>query len=171
MPCEEYKPDVCPHCGQAETYIIGLDQGSVDILRALYFAVIRKGLNNVHLRNECETGRVGLDYETMIHEGMMTSNMVGNASRPRFHGLIAHVDGEPGHYCLTNKGMKFLRGEPVPRHAIISKVEGHNIGYWHPEDTVRITDFKGQGVYWGWDVVGGAIVRAPHQTIQQMAFV
>ena len=61
-----------------------------------------------------------------------------NLSRPRFHGLIAYIDGKKGYYCLTRKAGKFLRGEAIPQYAIISKATGHQEGYWMPE-TYKIT--------------------------------
>ena len=77
-----------------------------------------KGINVVHPRKEMEG-----------HS--LSSNDVGNLSRARFHGLIAKVKGEKGNYLLTTKGAKFLRGEAVPKYAIISIVTGKQIGRAH----------------------------------------
>lgn len=105
----------------------------------------------------------GLDYDLMIKEGMLTSNQVGNLSRPRFHGLIAHVKDNPGNYCLTHKGAQFLKGQEIPRFAIISKSENHQIGYYMADEyTVTVRDFAKDEEYWegiNFDIVEGRIVK------------
>lgn len=159
---EEYKPERCNCCNQTTTYLLPVDRGTVDILRALAVAIYRKGINIIHPRKEIETSDL-IDYDLMIKEGMLTSNMVGNLSRPRFHGLIARVKDNPGNYCLTHKGAEFLKGKEIPRFAIISKTEGHQIGYHLPEEyTVTIKDFVKDEDYWEgitFDIVEGRIVK------------
>ena len=117
----------------------------------------------IHPRKEMEISRGELDYPTMVQEGCMTSNQVGNLSRPRFHGLIAHIKGEPGNYCLTTKGAEFLKGREIARFAIISKQDGHQIGYFKPEEyTVTIKDFAPDEEYWegiNFDIIQGRIVK------------
>lgn len=133
-----YEPEKCECCGQTKTYLLGIDRGSVEILKGVARAIGEKGINCVHVNKEL-VGR----YLTPIQ---MT-----NMSRPRSHGLIAHVRGEgmKGNYLLTRKGAAFLRGERIPKFAIMSKSEGHQIGYFEPESlTVAITDFTGKEDYW-----------------------
>ena len=113
-----WEPEVCEHCNQSKTYILGIDQGTYSILKKIADAVSAKGINAVHPRRE----------------GILTTTEWCNLSRPRFHGLIARVRGDAGVYCLTRKGAAFLRGEAIPRYAIISKAEHHQIGYVDPEN-------------------------------------
>ena len=147
---EKYAPEYCACCGQSKTYLLPIDRGTVDILRSVARAILNKGINAIHPRKEMEIGAdKNLDYDLMIKEGMLTSNMVGNLSRPRFHGLIAHIKEQPGNYCLTSKGAKFLKGEEVSKYAIISKVSGHQEGYWMEEKyRVTIKDFSIDEEYW-----------------------
>ena len=127
----KFQADICPACKQTCTYILGLDHGSVDILKQVARFIGKKGINAVHPRKEME----GV---------WLTSNQVGNLSRLRFHGLIAAVRGNRGNYLLTRKGADFLRGTSIPRYAIISKAEKHQIGYFAPESiTCVINDFRG----------------------------
>ncbi len=162
---DPYQPETCPHCNQTTTYLLPIDCGTVDILRAVARAIRVKGINIIHPRKEMEVDEKKYQcYDHMIANGKMTSNMVGNLSRPRFHGLIAHVKGEPGNYCLTSKGARFLKGDIVARFAIISKKDGHQIGYYMPEEYfVKIDDFKrSEDEYWegiDFDIVDGRIVK------------
>ena len=146
-----YQPKVCTCCGQSLTYLLSIDRGSVDILKAISTAIGRKGINCIHPRKEMEISAGKIDYASMVQEGHLTSNQVGNLSRPRFHGLIAKVKGDnmAGNYCLTTKGAKFLKGEEIPHCAIISKEKNHQIGYFE-EDIYRCTikDFTPDYEYW-----------------------
>lgn len=84
------------------------------------------------------------NYKDMVAGGKMTTRMEGNKSRARFHGLIASI-GE-GEFVLT---AKFLRGEPVPRVAMIDKVTGYNVGYWNESDTVTFAELmSGHTPFW-----------------------
>jgi len=147
---ETYISEICQCCGQSKTYLLPIDRGTTDILRAVAKAILNKGINAIHPRKEMENKLApGVDYDVMIREGMLTSNQVGNLSRPRFHGLIAHIQKQPGNYCLTSKGAKFLKGERIPKYAIIDKVSGHQIGYWRAEKyQVCIKDFVLEEEYW-----------------------
>lgn len=137
----DYQNETCKCCGQSTTYVLGIDHGTVKIVQQIARFIGKKGINAVHPRKEMEGS-------------YLTSNEVGNLSRARFHGLIARLKGEPGNYVLTTKGAKFLRGEAIPRYAIISKKEGGNIGYWHIEETSVVYDFNPknpgmeEGEYW-----------------------
>jgi hypothetical protein len=108
-----------------------------------------------------ELGKNQLEYNKMIREGYLTSNMVGNLSKARSQGLIARVEGKPGFYCLTHKGAEFLKGASIPKYAIMSKVTGHNIGYWFEnEERVKMKDLIKNGDYWEIDfnIVDRAVV-------------
>lgn len=141
-----YKPEYCSCCGQTTTYLLPIDRCTVEIMFAIAKFISRKGINSVHPRKEMEN----------IY---LSSNQVGNLSRPRFHGLIAKVKGVSGNYCLTKKGAAFLRGEKVPKYAIISKSEKHQIGYYEPED--HMVTYK-DVVEWveniNFDIVNGEVI-------------
>ena len=119
---EKYISEVCPHCAQSTTYLLGLDKGSVEILMDILKFISAKGINELHPKKET-------DWATNKEKTWFLTNL----SRPRFFGLIAYVKEKKGYYCLTKKAGKFLRGEDIEQYAIISKSTGHNIGYWQPE--------------------------------------
>lgn len=142
----DWKPDLCDACRQTTTYLLGIDRGSVEIVKAIAAAVRASGVNSVHPRKD----------------GILTTTQWCNLARPRFHGLIAKVHGETGRYLLTTKGAQFLRGEPIPRYAIVSKSKGHQIVYFK-EDEILITirDVL-QVPYWegaDFKIVEGVVVR------------
>lgn len=149
-----YEPETCSHCGQTTTYPISVDRGTVDIVKQIARFIGRKGINAVHPRKEMEG-----EY--------LTSNQVGNLSRARLHGLIARIKGESGNYLLTKKGSEFLRGESIPKVAIIKKaVKGvaiHNIGYFEPDEIrCTISDFDETESYWegiNYKISEGRIIR------------
>jgi hypothetical protein len=161
-----YEPEKCEHCGQTLTYLLPVDRGAVDILRSISVAVYRKNINVVHPRKEMEI-KLALsksEYASMIRNGNLTSNQVGNLSRLRFHGLIAAIDGNPGNYCMTTKGAQFLKGRRIPRFAIISKAQGRQVGYYLPEEqTVTIKELvKYDDAYWegiNFDIIEGRIIK------------
>lgn len=158
---EQYIPEKCDCCNQTLTYLIPIDKGTVEILKAIARAILNKGINAIHPRKEMEVSNTQ-NRDLMIKDGFLTSNMVGNLSRPRFHGLIAKVRWQPGNYCLTTKGAKFLKGSLVPRYAIRDKVTKRQIGYWLPEKyQVSIKDFSNDEEYWegiGFDIVSGHVI-------------
>lgn len=146
----KYVPSTCTHCNQTTTYLLPIDKGTVQIIRAISKYIGRKGINVVHPRKEME----GIN---------LTSNEVGNLSRPRFHGLIARVKGEKGNYLLTKKGADFLnRKTKIDKYAIISKETGHNIGYFEPgQHLVSVDDFIDSNEFWegtGYDIVSGRVI-------------
>lgn len=150
MAYQKFQPKVCGCCGQTEEYIMSVDLGTADIVRAIAAAIRRKGENRIFPRNEMEVSKAqmkSMGYDRMVKEGYLTSNMVGNLSKARSQGLIARV--ESGCYCLTTKGAGFLRGDSIPKHAIMSKVTGHNIGYWNEnEERVTVKQLVKSGDYW-----------------------
>ena len=154
-----YTSEKCRHCGQSTTYILPLDKGSANIVYAIARAIGEKRINAVHPRKEIE-GRY------------LTSNQIGNLSRPRFHGLIARIKGNPGNYCLTKKGAAFLRNEPVQRFAIISKTERRQIGYYEPEkNTITAKELlHGDEQYWeavNYEITEGDIIRKPSVKVEE----
>jgi hypothetical protein len=150
MPIQNFQPEICQCCGQSMTYLLPVDKGTVDILKAFSVAIRKKGINEIHPRNEMEVQRGQLSYGEMVGEGVLTSNHVGNLSRLRFHGLIAAIDGKKGFYLLTRKGAAFLRGDRIPKYAIISKAKGHQIGYFEEfTENCTINDFADESApYW-----------------------
>ena len=168
MQLEKFNPKICQCCSQTEEYLMTIDAGTCDIVRAISAAIRRKGENCIHPRKEMEMSKNQLDYSHMIREGYLTSTMVGNLSKARSQGLIAQVEGKPGCYCLTHKGAEFLKGASIPKYAIMSKVTGHNIGYWHENDQrVKMKDLIKSGDYWEIDfnIFGGKIMIGLPQTV------
>lgn len=159
----DFEPHVCESCNQTTEYILSVDRGTVDIVRAIAVAIGKKGINAIHPRKEMERDKADIGM------GLLTSNQVGNLSRPRFHGLIASLDGGAGNYCLTRKGAKFLHGGYIPRYAIISKSEGHQIGYVNPEElTCCISDYKDPEEYWeaiNYEIHNGQIIRPDEKAL------
>jgi hypothetical protein len=131
-----YMPDICPCCKQSCTYIVAIDRGAVELMRAIARYVQMEGVNKVHIRDDLEKK---LKWITSVH--------TGNLSKPRMHGLIARYkeNGErkAGYYLLTKKGSDFLKGASIPRYAIASKVESHQVGYFAENDLkCTINDFN-----------------------------
>jgi len=135
-----FVPDVCPHCTQTTNYEMTLDRGTALIVLAIANAVRRLGRNRVHVADEMLAQHDGgRSFAEMVGAGYMTPKMYTNVSRARRHGLVAFAEGRGGgEYLLTRKGAAFLRGELVPRMAVVSKVTGHNSGYWPEGGTVRV---------------------------------
>lgn len=160
---DKYQPEKCGSCGQSATYVLGIDRGTVDILKAVAVAIRKKGINAIHPRKEMEVSGRKPDYKEMVENGFLTSNQVGNLTRARAHGLIARIKGNPGNYCLTVKGAKFLRGERIAKYAIMSKTTKSQIGYWMPEAyNVSIGMFRPDQEYWegmNYEIEEGKIVE------------
>lgn len=150
----DFKPDVCECCQLTKNYLIGIDKGSIEIVKAISRAIGDKGINLVHANKE------------LIEKKYLTPLQRGNMSRPRAHGLIAmaHGEGMKGNYLLTSKGAKFLRGEiRIPKYAIMNKVTSHQDGYFESERyTVGVNDFMKGDEYWegiGYNIEQGRVVR------------
>lgn len=145
-----YVPSVCPHCNMTTDYLLPIDHGTAHIVKQIARYIGKKGINRVHPRKEMEGT-------------YLTSNDVGNLTRPRAHGLIAKVKGEPGNYLLTAKGSAFLHGTPIPKYAIRSKIDGKTIGYHLPEaHTVIIGELNRAMEYWegiDYSIEEGRIIR------------
>lgn len=163
----KYKPETCDHCGQHTTYLLALDKGSTDIVIALAAAIKIKGINCIHPTKEMEVPAAEWTKERAYREGKLTSTQIGNLTRPRSHGLIAKVSGQPGNWCLTRKGAKFLAGHPVSRYAIMQKSTehkpSHQIGYYEPEENqITLKQLKYEETYWdGYDyeIVSGSVIH------------
>ncbi len=160
---QKFVPQKCTCCGQTVDYALTINQGTVDILKAISVAIRNKGINCIHPRKEMEIHTKQLPYQIMVQAGQLTSNQVGNLSKARMHGLIAKVRGENGNYLLTRKGVRFLKGEPIPRMAIISKMESRTLGYFNEEtDMVTIKDYIHKEEYWegiNYRIVDGRIIK------------
>src|SRR5665213_656494 len=149
---DKFKPTVCQCCSQTTNYLASLDRGSAMIVLALYNAVRINDRNRIHLRNDMECDpSVFTDYLTMAFEGHMTSKMIDNILRPKYHGLVAQVDhGGQGEYLITPKGARFLRNEPIIRAAVISKTTHSKDYYYDETDLVTFHELMGENEPWRW---------------------
>lgn len=135
-----FEPEICDCCGQAKTYLLPIDWGTAVIVKAVAAKVREKQINIVHPTKEMEVPGKAWTYDRAITEGVLTSTQIGNFTRARVHGLIARREGEAGNWVLTRKGAQFLRGERIPRLAVIEKsrkTEGgrsHKQSYFKPEE-------------------------------------
>lgn len=148
-----YQPTVCAHCGQSTDYDVSLDRGTALIVLALYNAVRRIGRNDVHLRDDMEVS-IGTfaGMLAMVNAGYMTSTMVHNVPRARYHGLIAWVEKGTNRFLITPKGRDFLLGKSVPRTAVIDKVTHTKKAYLDPDtDVVTFSELMDPAVPF-WDV-------------------
>lgn len=131
----KFRPSICEGCGQTKTYPIRLDKGSALIVIAIARAVRKKNENKIHLFNETlyRKGEFA-NARDAAESGKMSARAAGNALRPKYHGLIAQVEGGgKGEYLLTPKGAQFLRGMAVPSIAIIDKTQHKKQDYFEPE--------------------------------------
>lgn len=133
MKIEKYVSPICPHCEQTTHYDLNLDRGISYLLIAIYNRVKLNGKNDVHIQNEMAVEHHNYEnIKDLATAGLITFKMEKNVARARKHGLIAFVDRGSGRYLITRKGANFLRGEDVPRTAIVKK-GGSTEGYWLPE--------------------------------------
>lgn len=161
QPKIKYEPKTCECCGQTTTYLLAIDQQTINIVRAVANAIRAKGINAIHPRKEMMVDTKDLrEMENIVRAGKITYTMWNNMTRARAHGLLAKVRGVKANYLLTKKGAKFLRGERVPRYAIISKAEGHQIGYFEPEDhTITIFDVVPYHEPINFEVTDGEVIK------------
>lgn len=129
----KFESEICECCKQTTDYALSLDRGTAMIVLAVYNRVRMKNENRVHLRDEMEVGQKEYeDYRVMISEGHITSRMIDNVLRAKYHGLLAQVDGGGrGEYLITRKGAAFLRDVPLNRVAIIDKATHTKKYYWN----------------------------------------
>lgn len=122
------------------------------MLKRIYRFIERKGINAVHIEKE------------MVQTGMLTGNQKGNAVGHMVRlGLLAHIEGEPGNFCLTRKAVDFLNGQPIPKYAEVAKRTGEHGSRTvsHSEETCTIKDFNRAGDYWevpGFEIREGRII-------------
>lgn len=134
-----FKPKVCDHCGQAQTYLLPLDWGTKVIVQAVARRIRLKKINTVHPTKEMEVPAGEWTYERAINDGVLTSTQIGNLTRARVHGLLAKNVKEPGNWVLTTKGANFLKGQRVEKLAEILKTQtangkpSHKMRYYEPE--------------------------------------
>ncbi len=149
-----YQSEVCQCCGQTTTYLLPIDTGTCDIVKAFAAAVKNKGINLIHPTRDMEVPHKEWSYERAIHAGVLTSTQIGNLTRARVHGLLARVMGHPGYWCITRKGINFLNGSRIPQFAIVSKSKAnyrsHKEDYFKPDDySITIGEItKEHGNYW-----------------------
>jgi hypothetical protein len=161
----QYEHQTCPHCGQSLSYELEIDKGTTEIVKGVARAIKEKGINSVHIAKE------------VLAKGYVTVNQRSNASRPKAHGLIAKVKGQPGNYSLTNKGLAFLKGEPVPRATIIQKATQHEPSHviGHSDATITIAEIdRGWTEYWsanGYEIREGRVVTEPQIKTPQQTLV
>lgn len=137
------------------SYELEIDKGTTEIVKGVARAIKEKGINCVHIAKE------------VLAKGYITVGQRLNVSRPKAHGLIAKVKGQAGNYCLTDKGLSFLKGEPIPRLTIIKKATRNQASHViaHSEDMVTISQIdNGWGTYWsanGYDIKEGRVITTP----------
>lgn len=153
MKIQKYKSPICPHCGQTTNYDLNLDKGIAYLLIALYNRVRLNGKNDVHIQNEMAVDRsISSNPEELATAGLITFKMEKNVARARKHGLIAFVERGSGRYLITGKGANFLRGESVPKTAIIRK-GGSNEGYWFSDiNKTTMQELIKKAPFWDVDV-------------------
>ena len=134
----KYKPNVCSGCMQTTDYELPLDKGSAYIVIAIANAQRRLNKKEVHLEKEMLADRK--DYVNiweMAKAGKMYMRQIDNVLRPKYHGLVAQ-GSQSGTYLITKKGAKFLRGEAIPRTAIVEKRTHSKKAYWNEHDTIDL---------------------------------
>lgn len=158
---EKYVSEKCNCCGQTLTYLLPIDKGTADIIRAFSIVIRRKGINMVHPWKEMLVETKKWSRERMLSEGVLTASHLTNLSKGRAHGLIAKAE-EPKNWVLTTKGAQFLKGSRIPKYAILSKVTKHQEGYWRQDElTVSVQDFIDDDEYWegiNYSIIGGRVV-------------
>lgn len=110
--------EVCPHCGaKKKVYWQRLSPILVKTLVKFKAAVIQKGENKIHLRDDLE----------------LTKSEYTNFQKLRFHGLVAKykIEGKNiyGYWVLTRRGSDFLKNEitvPVKVKTYRNKVIGYS---------------------------------------------
>lgn len=166
----DYEPATCECCGQTTEYMVTLSRGAATIVKAIAAAIDKKGVNVIHPTKEMEVPKDQWTYQRAVSEGVLTASQIGNLTRPRIHGLIAKYKDEAGNWVLTRKGGDFLRGEAVPRLAVVAKGTGDRRSHkkrYHLPDKYKCTIHeltKGDQPQWeaiGFKIQNGRIVDIP----------
>jgi len=142
----------CEHCGQSIGYDSSVSKGTVWVLKTIYQKVAEKNVNAVHIEKE------------LVQTGRLTGNQGRNCIHMVRLGLIAHIDGEPGNYCLTRKGVAFLNGDAIPKRVSVSKktIDHGSVTTTASDETCVIQDFNRKGEYWevpGFEIQEGRIIQ------------
>lgn len=132
-------------------YRSGVSRGTVKVLKMIFKKVAEKDTNAIHIEKE------------LVQRGFLTGNEGRNCTHMVRLGPIAHVEGEPGNYCLTRKGVDFLNGNPIPKYVTVAKrTESHGSRtVTHSEETCVIQDFNKAGEYWevpGFEIKEGRVI-------------
>jgi hypothetical protein len=146
---EKYIPEICAGCTQHTTTCYSLAKGTALTVLAMAKAIENKGINIIHAAKE------------MMEVGLMTPNQRANLKCAEAHGLIEHYDGEAGNWKITDKTMRFLGGEPIPKFAIYDKILKSTKEYWQPETTVTLSELLQSDEYWegvNFTIVEGQII-------------
>ncbi|KKL12790.1 hypothetical protein LCGC14_2532250 [marine sediment metagenome] len=117
----KFIPKKCENCNQTTEYMLALDRGTCNIVKCFATRVRIKGINVIHPKKEMEVPHKEWNYKKGFEEGVLTSTQIGNLTRARIHGLLARIKGEPGNWCITQKGALFLKGNPILQYAIMDK--------------------------------------------------
>ena len=148
---DRIEQEFCPHCGQRMGYRSSVSRGTVAVLKTIFKQIAAKDTNAIHIEKE------------LVQRGYLTGNQGRNCTHMVRLGLLAHVDGEPGNYCLTRKAVDFLNGAPIPKYATVSKrTEAHGSKtIITSEETCTIRDFDQVSEYWevpGFEIKEGRII-------------
>lgn len=160
---KEYKAQRCPHCGQTETWLAKMSQGQEELLKAIATAIKRKGINVIHTAKEI-VRKDGTKTKELNIAGYITPSQNSNLTTIRSHGLIAKIQNNSGAYCLTTKGAQFLKGQPIPKVAVVSKVEKKQIGYLIPDETdpknwYIVGKDNNEGYWGGFEINEGKVIK------------
>jgi hypothetical protein len=171
MSKKDFEPEVCDCCDQRTEYLLTLSKGIATIVKAVGAAIREKGENVIHPAKEMQIPADEWTYEKAYQHGKITSSHRGNLSNAGTHQLIEKYEGEAGNWRLTSDGADFLRGEPVPKHAVVAKstteAGSHLKRYWKGQ-TIQTTVHELTGdemPRWeavNFDIVEGQIVEKPN---------
>lgn len=150
-----FVPDRCECCTQTKNYILAVDRGITEIVKAFAKAISIKGINVIHPIKEMANAR------------LLTVNQAKNLSRVGFHDLIKKV--EHGNWGITEKGIAYLKGLEIPKYVIVSKVTGETTGYYEPDTyKVKAISFKEKDEYWeiyDFIVFEGRVIKNPNKVL------
>lgn len=156
---DEFKPEVCPHCNQAITYLVPLSKGHCEVLKIFARAIAEKGINLINPTKELEK------------QGKISVTQLKSFSQIHFHGLLVPSREHKGNWLMTTKCSEFMKGKEIPKYAIVMKrnkaTTKHTQGYFMPEKyTVTFRELINQGEYWegiNFTIEEGVIVKDAEQ--------
>lgn len=148
---QEFPAYGCQGCRRKHVfYKERLTPGLVLILRKVALAVEHYNANCIHVSRD-------LDFDGTPFR--LTANDHGNFTKLRQHGLLAQADeawvrghrsdvpknkkGElywRGYWLITRRGGNLLRGDPIPRSAVV--LHNHPIATYPKDGTVTIHDYE-----------------------------